>query len=127
MIAVALLAVAVLSKWSGWKYVDNVGLGLFLRLALLTLLVPLIKYYASQFVITNERIIIQHGFIARRSYEMLLEKVESIEVNQTLNDRLVWGSGTLIITGTGGTKVAFPNVGGAIKFQEHLNEILHGT
>jgi len=66
-------------------------------------------------------------FIARRSYEMLLSKVESIEVDQTLSDRLIWGSGTLTITGTGGTKETFPNVGEAIKFQEHLNDILHAN
>ena len=48
---------------------------------------------------------------------MILKKIESISVNQSLSDRFIWGSGTLIITGTGGTKEAFPNVGGAVAFQ----------
>jgi uncharacterized membrane protein YdbT with pleckstrin-like domain len=126
LIAAVLAAVAVACEMIKWDY-GNYALGLFLVLALLVAIVPFIKYYASQFVITTERIVIQHGFIARRSYEMLLGKVESIEVDQTLSDRLIWGSGTLIITGTGGTKEAFPNVGGAIKFQEHLNDMLHGS
>jgi membrane protein YdbS with pleckstrin-like domain len=124
LIALALIALAVVCKWFKWEF-SNIGLWLFLLLAMPFLLAPFIKYLASQFVITNQRIIIQHGFIARRSYEMLLGKVESIEVDQTLGDRLLWGSGTLIITGTGGTKESFPNVGGAIKFQEHLNDMLH--
>jgi hypothetical protein len=55
---------------------------------------------------------------------MILKKIESISVNQSLSDRLIWGSGTLVITGTGGTKEQFPNVGGAVAFQEHLNEAL---
>jgi uncharacterized membrane protein YdbT with pleckstrin-like domain len=126
LIAGVLVAVAVGCEFVPWNY-GNYGLGAFLLVALATIIVPFVKYYASEFVITTERIVIQHGFIARRSYEMLLGKVESIEVDQTLGDRLVWGSGTLIITGTGGTKEAFPNVGGAIKFQEHLNEMLHGS
>jgi uncharacterized membrane protein YdbT with pleckstrin-like domain len=124
--AILLLALAIASLWFQWNY-RFYGFGSLLLLAILVAILPFIKYYASEFVITTQRIIIQHGFIARRSYEMLLDKVESIEVDQTLNDRLVWGSGTLIITGTGGTKEAFPNVGGAIKFQKHLNEMLHGS
>ena len=58
---------------------------------------------------------------------MLLNKVESIQVEQTLTDRIIWGSGTLVITGTGGTKEAFPDVGGAIKFQRHLDEAIHSS
>ena len=29
------------------------------------------------------------------------EKIQSISVNQTLADRFIWGSGALVITGTG--------------------------
>jgi uncharacterized membrane protein YdbT with pleckstrin-like domain len=126
LIAAALVAAAVACELIPWNY-GNYGLALFLVLALIAVIIPFVRYYASKFVVTTERIVIQHGFIARRSYEMLLGKVESIEVDQTLSDRLVCGSGTLIITGTGGTKEAFPNVGGAIKFQEHLNDILHSS
>lgn len=98
-----------------------------LVLAVLVLLSPFSTYFLSQYVLTNKRIMIRHGFIARRSYEMLLNKVESIQVEQTLADRLIWGSGTLIITGTGGTKEAFPNVGGAIQFQKHLDDAIHAS
>ena len=98
-----------------------------LVLAVLVLLAPFSKYFLSQYVLTNKRIMIRHGFIARQSYEMLLNKVESIQVDQTLADRLIWGSGTLIITGTGGTKESFPNVGGAITFQKHLDGAIHSS
>jgi uncharacterized membrane protein YdbT with pleckstrin-like domain len=97
----------------------------FIAVAVLSLVAPLTKYFLSQFVVTNQRVIIRHGFLARTSYEMILKKIESISVNQSLSDRFIWGSGTLVITGTGGTKEAFPHVGNAIAFQEHLNEALH--
>jgi uncharacterized membrane protein YdbT with pleckstrin-like domain len=97
----------------------------FIGVAVLLLVSPFTKYFLSHFVITDQRIIIRHGFLTRTSYEMILEKIESISVNQSLTDRLIWGSGTLVITGTGGTKEEFPNVGGAVAFQEHLNEVLH--
>ncbi len=76
-------------------------------------------------MVTNQRVMIRHGFLARTSYEMILTKIESISVNQSLSDRFLWGSGTLVITGTGGTKEEFPHVGSAAAFQERLNEALH--
>jgi uncharacterized membrane protein YdbT with pleckstrin-like domain len=124
LVSLVCIVAAIVAKSFRWEYGTYVCLGL-LFLAVLVPLPALARYLLSEFVITNQRIIIRHGFIARRSYEMLLSKVESIEVDQTLPDRLFWGSGTLIITGTGGTKEAFPNVGGAIAFQESLNEMLH--
>jgi uncharacterized membrane protein YdbT with pleckstrin-like domain len=96
-----------------------------IAMAVLSLVSPFTKYLLSEFVVTNQRVIIRHGFLARTTYEMMLKKIESISVNQSLTDRFIWGSGTLVITGTGGTKEEFPNVGGAVAFQEHLNEALH--
>jgi uncharacterized membrane protein YdbT with pleckstrin-like domain len=97
----------------------------FIALAIVFLVSPFTKYFLSQFVVTNQRVIIRHGLLARTTYEMILQKIESISVNQSLLDRFIWGSGTLVITGTGGTKEVFPNVGCAVAFQDHLNEALH--
>ena len=97
----------------------------FIAVAILLLVSAFTRYFSSQFEVTNQRVLIHHGFLARTSYEMVLKKIESITVNQSLSDRFIWGSGTLVITGTGGTKEEFPNVGKAIVFQEHLNEALH--
>jgi len=94
-------------------------------IGIISIMKPIIKYYMSHFVITTKRIVIKHGLLARRSYEMMLTKIESINVNQSLWDRLLWGSGTLVITGTGGSKEVFPEVGKAITFQKKLNEVLH--
>ena len=124
LLAIVSIAIAITFLNVTWEY-RSYGFWCFLALAVLVYLPAFSKYFLSHFVITNQRIMIHHGFIARSSYEMLLNKVESIEVDQTLSDRLFWGSGTLIITGTGGTKETFSNVGEAIQFQDHLNEILH--
>ena len=124
--AFVFLVAAIVFSRINWQY-GNYGFWCSLLLVVFALLPPFSKYFLSQFVITNKRIAIRYGFIARQSYEMLLNKVESIQVDQSLADRLIWGSGTLIITGTGGTKEAFPNVGGAIKFQKHLDQAIHST
>jgi uncharacterized membrane protein YdbT with pleckstrin-like domain len=95
-----------------------------IAVAVLSLVSRFTKYFLSQFVVTNQRVIIRHGLLARTTYEMILQKIESISVNQSLADRFIWGSGTLIITGTGGTKEVFPHVGRAVAFQDHLNEAM---
>jgi uncharacterized membrane protein YdbT with pleckstrin-like domain len=124
LMAIVLVAIAIAFLYIPSQYRDY-GFWGFLGLAVLVFIPAFSKYFMSHFVITDRRIMIHHGFIARRSYEMLLSKVESIEVDQSLNDRLFWDSGTLIITGTGGTKEIFPNEGQAIEFQEHPNGVLH--
>ena len=124
--AFVFLVAAIVFRKIDWEY-RQYGFWCSLVLVVLVLLPPFSRYFLSQFVITTKRIVIRHGFIARQSYEMLLNKVESIQVDQTLADRLIWGSGTLILTGTGGTKETFPNVGGAIKFQKHLDEAIHSS
>lgn len=124
VLAVVALVVAFLSRRIVAEYAHYLFWA-FIAIAVVLFVSPFTKYYLSHFVLTNQRVVIRHGFFTRTSYEMILEKIESINVNQSLSDRLIWGAGTLIITGTGGTKEQFPDVGNAIAFQEHLNEALH--
>jgi len=124
ILSAVVLVAAFLSMSLAAPYADFLFWAL-IALAVALLISRLTRYFLSEFVLTNQRVMIHHGFLTRTSYEMILEKIESITVNQSLSDRLIWGSGTLVITGTGGTKEEFPNVGHAIAFQEHLNEALH--
>jgi uncharacterized membrane protein YdbT with pleckstrin-like domain len=123
LVSVLALVVAFIFRRTAAEYAHYL-VWTFIAVAVLSFVSPFTKYFLSQFVVTNQRVVIRHGFLARRSYEMILKKIESISVNQSLSDRFIWGSGTLVITGTGGTKEEFPNVGGAVAFQEHLNEAL---
>jgi uncharacterized membrane protein YdbT with pleckstrin-like domain len=98
-----------------------------IAVAVLTPVSPFTKYFLSEFLVTNQRVVIRHGFLSRTSYDMMLKKIESTSVSQSLSDRFIWGSGTLVITGTGGTKEEFPNVGNAVTFEKHLTEALHAA
>ena len=64
---------------------------------------------AAEFSVTNRRIILKVGVLRKRSLELMLTKVEAISVNQPLLGRM-FGYGTIVIGGTGGTKEVFPNV-----------------
>ena len=126
LVSMVALVLAILFSGLPAAYAHYVCWAL-IALAAVCLVSPLTKYFTSQFMVTNQRVIIRHGFLTRTSYEMILKKIESIAVNQSLSDRFLWGSGTLVITGTGGTKEEFPHVGDAVAFQEHLNEALQSA
>src|SRR5580658_6402059 len=49
---------------------------IFIPVAILLLLSTFTRYFSSQFVVTNERVLIHHGFLARTSYDMVLKKIE---------------------------------------------------
>ena len=75
----------------------------------------------SEFAVTNKRVIIKVGWIRRRSLETLLTKVEGIEVNQGIWGR-VFDYGTIVITGTGGSKETFARIGAPLLFRRKVQE-----
>ncbi len=73
------------------------------------LLLAYLEYVSSQFALTNRRVVVNHGIVRRRSQELLLAKVETINVEQGLMGRLL-GYGTLRLTGTGAAFESFPMI-----------------
>lgn len=59
------------------------------------------------------------GFIRRHSLELLLTKVEGIGVDQSILGRLL-RFGTIIVTGTGGTKENFKNISQPMEFRKQV-------
>ena len=83
---------------------------------------PLIQRALSEFVITNRRIIIKEGFIARRTFEMNLSKIETVNVDQTVMGRLL-NYGSITIIGTGGTRETFHNISKPLEFRKAFQEL----
>jgi uncharacterized membrane protein YdbT with pleckstrin-like domain len=76
--------------------------GGFLFLSILTGVISYMDYTGSEFGVTNKRILVKLGFIRRKSFEILLTKVEGIGVDQGILGRFL-DYGTINITGTGGS------------------------
>lgn len=77
---------------------------------------PLIMTKFDEFVITNKRVIMKTGVISRNIFEMTSAHIESINVDQTIMGR-IFGFGTVIIVGSGGTKESFDNIAHPIRFR----------
>ncbi len=58
------------------------------------------RRWTTEIAITNHRVIYKTGLIARRTVEMNIAKVESVDVNQSVLGRIL-NFGTITIKGTG--------------------------
>jgi uncharacterized membrane protein YdbT with pleckstrin-like domain len=75
-----------------------------------------VKKNATEIAVTDRRVIIKTGMTSRRSLEIMLAKVESIGINETLMGRML-GYGSVVIHGTGGTPEPFAKIAHPSEFR----------
>jgi len=80
-----------------------------------------ITVHNAEFAVTNRRVIMKTGWLNRRSLELLLTKVESIAVDQGFAGKL-WGYGTIVLSGTGGSHEPFQNITDPFEFRKQVQE-----
>jgi uncharacterized membrane protein YdbT with pleckstrin-like domain len=85
------------------------------------LVMGMVRRNATEMAVTNRRVVIKTGLVSRKTIEMLLNKVESIEVSETTFGRLL-GYGTIVVIGTGGTSDPFRQVGHPLEFRSQVQQ-----
>jgi uncharacterized membrane protein YdbT with pleckstrin-like domain len=91
--------------------------------ALLTLFIaPMLDRFSDEFAITNRRVIMKTGLISRKTLEMNLSKIESVNVDQSILGRML-GYGSIKIIGTGGTTEEFRNIREPLTFRKKFQEL----
>lgn len=76
------------------------GAGLFGIVAALLAIPAWLNRLGTEFAVTNRRIISKNGLVQRRTTEINLDKVESVEVDQSIFGRL-FDYGSITVRGTG--------------------------
>lgn len=112
-----IVSIILFSRNSGTA---SVG-GLFILIAIVTGIASFINYKTSEFGITNKRVIVKVGFIRRNSFEVLLNKIEGIQVSQGILGRIL-GFGSITVSGTGGTKDPFRMISAPLEFRRKVQE-----
>ena len=92
-----------------------------LVMGLIWLLGAWIRQISSEFAVTTRRIIIKTGFLSRRTIELNMSKVESIQVDQDIIGRLL-NYGTITVIGTGGTKEPFQMIDDPLAFRHAVQK-----
>ncbi len=93
----------------------NTGIACFSIVFLVKSLASFVECILITYIITNKRIVIQSFNLV----EINFDKVESIATNSNLIFEL-FGVGTILVTGTGGTVLKLKNVPNYLIFRENL-------
>jgi len=69
--------------------------------------------------VTNLRVVHKTGFIKRRTFEMSLDKVESVDVNQSILGRLL-NYGNVTVRGVGEGAETIQTIAAPLDFRNHI-------
>jgi len=90
----------------------------------LSFLMSAITFKFTEYVITNLRFIKKFGFISRKTNGVPKDKIESVDTEQTVFGRML-GFGSVIITGTGGTREIVFNIPEPFEFRTKLQQSIN--
>ena len=79
------------------------------------------KRNATEMAVTNRRVLIKTGMGSRRTLDLMLSRVESIGVEETMWGRMV-GYGSVIVRGTGGTPESFVKISNPQEFRRQVQQ-----
>ncbi len=97
------------------------GAAVLLISGIIVILAGMVRRNATEMAVTNRRVVIKTGLASRKTIEMLLNKVESIEVSETTAGRML-GYGTIVVIGTGGTPEPFHEVAHPLEFRSQVQQ-----
>jgi uncharacterized membrane protein YdbT with pleckstrin-like domain len=93
----------------------------FLVMALIFIARGVLVRNATEMTVTNKRVFIKVGLAARRTVELLLSRVESIGVEESVMGRM-FGYGSVIVHGTGGTPEVFNRIAHPLEFRTQVQQ-----
>jgi uncharacterized membrane protein YdbT with pleckstrin-like domain len=100
----------------------TIGLGfaaLLLALSVYYLVRAWLRRWTTEYAITNRRVIYKQGLIWRQTMEMNMDKVSSVDVNQSIFGRLL-DYGTVEVHGAGTDIQPITEVGRPLEFRNHI-------
>jgi len=93
----------------------------FFAVALIFIVRGILVRNATEMTVTNKRVFVKVGLAARRTVELLLSRVESIGVQESVMGRML-GYGTVIVHGTGGTPEVFNMIAHPLEFRTQVQQ-----
>ena len=95
-------------------------------LGLIFLIMAYVRYKTTELAITSKRVIAKFGFVSRRTVEININKVESIQVDQGILGR-IFNYGTLIVSGAGDPQAPIPGISEPMAFRRAFIEAQEKT
>lgn len=93
--------------------------GIMLLVGIFQLVRRLLLKMGNEYVVTNKKIILKSGFFSCNALELVLNKCEGLQINQSALGR-IFGFGSIVVT-TGGATNVFKFVANPMKFRNEIN------
>ncbi|SDT33698.1 PH domain-containing protein [Bradyrhizobium canariense] len=124
--AIAAWVVAIVFLVLSRMFVTDTPVLLCLSLAAISAIFALYKMLTAWFHrwttetdVTNLRVVHKAGFIKRRTFEMSLDKVESVDVNQSILGRIL-NYGDVTVRGVGEGAETIKTIASPLDFRNHI-------
>jgi hypothetical protein len=105
------------------KHLADGGAAAFLVFGLVAIIAGAIRRNATEMAVTTRRVVVKLGLMNRKTIEMLLNKIETIEVREPMTGRML-GYGSITMIGTGGTSEPFHKISHPLQFRSAVQQQL---
>jgi hypothetical protein len=111
------------------EHLTEGGAAALLVCGIAAIIAGMVRRNATEMAVTSRRVVVKQGLVSRKTIEMLLNKIETIEVSEPMVGRML-GYGSITIVGTGGTSEPFHKIAHPLLFrgavQQELERISAG-
>lgn len=108
--------------WLG-QHLVGAAIGL---IALVGFAKSLMYFYATELAVTDRRVIAKFGFIQRDTYELNVNRVTSLNVDQSVLGRIL-NYGDITVVGMGGSLTPIPAIVSPLQFRRYILAEVEGT
>lgn len=84
---------------------------------------PWLRWWTSQFAVTDRRIITRHGIINRKGHDVPLRRINNVNYDRDFIDRLL-GCGTLTLETAAGQPLVLPDVPDVERVHVRITDLL---
>jgi uncharacterized membrane protein YdbT with pleckstrin-like domain len=119
IVAIALFVVSRITTADGLILLSLVSAAVVAVVALYWTVRAWFHRWTTETDVTNMRVVHKAGFIQRRTFEMPLDKVESVDVNQSIPGRLL-NYGDVTILGVGEGKETIKTIAAPLQFRSYI-------
>jgi hypothetical protein len=99
------------------------GAAALLVCGIVAIVAGMVRRNATEMAVTTRRVVIKQGLMNRKTIEMLLNKIETIEVSEPMAGRM-FGYGSITMVGTGGTSEPFHKIAHPLQFRGAVQQQL---
>jgi len=105
------------------KHLTEGGAAALLLCGVVAILAGAVRRNATEMAVTTRRVVVKQGLVSRKTIEMLLNKIETIEVSEPMAGRML-GYGSITMVGTGGTSEPFHKIAHPLQFRSEVQQQL---